>query len=166
MNELIKLVKQWSIDRGLDKAEPKKQLLKLYEEYGELCAGIAKDNTDLIKDSIGDMIVVMTILCQQLGLDMEQVVAGDHDLLEDYWVERDTVEVALYCSNILDNFQKHEGGSYKTQDLIDLLFILRLIAIRYDSTVKECLELAYDEIKGRTGKMVNGVFVKSQDLKE
>ena len=165
MNKTIKLVEKWSIDRGIDKAEPKKQLLKLYEEYGELCAGIAKENIDLIKDSIGDMLVVMTILCQQLKLDMEHVVATKHDMLEERIKELETVEIALYCANILDSFQKHEGRNYKTQDLTDLLFILRLLAIRYGSTVEECYELAYDEIKGRTGQMVNGVFVKTSDLK-
>lgn len=34
------------------------------------------------------------------------------------------------------------------------------------TNVQECLELAYNEIKGRTGKMVDGVFVKSEDLEE
>lgn len=28
----------------------------------------------------------------------------------------------------------------------------------------ECLGAAWDEIKGRTGKTINGVFVKSEDL--
>ena len=29
---------------------------------------------------------------------------------------------------------------------------------------KECLEMAYNVIKGRSGKTVNGVFVKKEDL--
>ena len=29
---------------------------------------------------------------------------------------------------------------------------------------EECLEAAWDEIKGRTGKTIGGVFVKSEDL--
>ncbi|EHQ9055846.1 DUF1642 domain-containing protein [Enterococcus faecium] len=34
------------------------------------------------------------------------------------------------------------------------------------TNIQECLEMAYNEIKGRTGKMVDGVFVKSSDLKQ
>jgi hypothetical protein len=30
--------------------------------------------------------------------------------------------------------------------------------------VKECLGIAYEEIKNRKGKMVNGTFVKEEDL--
>jgi hypothetical protein len=29
----------------------------------------------------------------------------------------------------------------------------------------ECLKMAYDEIKDRKGKMIDGVFVKEEDLK-
>lgn len=30
--------------------------------------------------------------------------------------------------------------------------------------VTECLGIAYDEIKNRKGKMVNGTFIKEEDL--
>lgn len=42
LNKLITNVQQWSVDRGLDKADSKKQMLKLYEEFGELASGLAK----------------------------------------------------------------------------------------------------------------------------
>ena len=29
-----------------------------------------------------------------------------------------------------------------------------------------CLDMAYEKIKGRTGKTINGVFVKEEDIKE
>jgi NTP pyrophosphatase (non-canonical NTP hydrolase) len=99
MKDLITKIKQWSIDRNLDKAQPAKQMLKLIEEVGELASGIAKDNRDVQIDSIGDIFVVLTILSQQLNLDIEN-----------------------------------------------------------------CVESAYNEIKERKGKTVNGVFVKQSDL--
>lgn len=99
MNNLIELIKEWSVERNLHQAEPAKQMLKLIEETGELASGIAKDNQDVIKDSLGDVLVVLVILSQQLGFDLQ-----------------------------------------------------------------ECLEYAYDEIKNRKGKTVNGVFVKESDL--
>lgn len=93
-------INQWAKERGLDKADPAKQVLKLGEEYGELCEFITKDRKmATAKDAIGDMYVVLTILCLQLGLDIE-----------------------------------------------------------------ECIGVAYDEIRDRKGKMINGAFVKESDL--
>lgn len=69
LQELITNVQQWSIDRGLDKADSKKQMLKLYEEFGELASGLAKGNKEVVKDSIGDVVVVLIILAQQQGLE-------------------------------------------------------------------------------------------------
>uniref|UniRef100_UPI001BDB82FC DUF1642 domain-containing protein n=2 Tax=Bacteria TaxID=2 RepID=UPI001BDB82FC len=43
---------------------------------------------------------------------------------------------------------------------------LIILSMQKRTNVQECLEMAYNEIKGRTGKMVDGVFVKSSDLKQ
>ena len=101
MNLTTDLIKMWAKNKGLDKAQPEKQMLKLVEEVGELAQGLAKDNKDQVIDSIGDVYVVLTILSMQLGLD-----------------------------------------------------------------IRECVEEAYEEIKGRQGRMVNGVFVKQEDLND
>lgn len=100
MNKLIKDVEQWFYDRGLENADPTKQMLKLFEESGELAEGLAKDNTELIVDALGDTLVVLIGLSLQLDLDLEQ-----------------------------------------------------------------CLTVAYNEIKDRQGKVINGVFVKEDDIK-
>ena len=36
------------------------------------------------------------------------------------------------------------------------------IAERNNLTIEECLEVAYNDIKDRKGKMVDGVFVKEE----
>ena len=33
-------------------------------------------------------------------------------------------------------------------------------------SMEECLQVAYDDIKDRKGKMINGVFVKESDLQD
>lgn len=99
MNAMIEEVENWSKDKGLDKAESSKQMLKVVEEVGEVAAALARNNQDDLKDGIGDVVVTLIILAQQNGMD-------------------------LY----------------------------------------ECLEQAYGEISGRTGEMIDGVFVKSEDL--
>lgn len=99
LNELTQKIEQWAIDKGLDKAQPEKQMLKLVEEVGELAQGLAKGNLDQVVDSIGDVYVVLKVLSMQLDLNLS-----------------------------------------------------------------DCVSEAYDEIKDRKGKMVDGVFVKEEDL--
>ena len=99
MNQLINKVEQWSLNKGLDKADSSKQFLKVTEEVGEVAAALARGDKAALRDGIGDVVVTLIILAQQNDMDLH-----------------------------------------------------------------ECLNCAYDEIKGRTGEMVNGVFVKSSDL--
>ena len=49
-------------------------------------------------------------------------------------------------------------------DIGDILVVLINIAERNGTTLTECLEVAYDDIKDRKGKMVDGTFVKEADL--
>jgi NTP pyrophosphatase (non-canonical NTP hydrolase) len=101
LNDTKAKIIQWAIDRGLDKVDPSKQMVKLVEEVGELAGGLARDNMDVIKDSLGDIYVVMVILALRLGIDLQ-----------------------------------------------------------------EAIDSAYDVIKDRKGKLINGVFIKQEDLKE
>ncbi|VUX09919.1 helix-turn-helix domain-containing protein [Streptococcus vestibularis] len=46
----------------------------------------------------------------------------------------------------------------------DTLVTIIVLAHQLDLDVTECLSIAYKEIKNRKGKMVNGTFVKEEDL--
>lgn len=46
----------------------------------------------------------------------------------------------------------------------DTVVTLIILAQQKGYTLEECLQVAYAEISGRTGQMVDGVFVKSEDL--
>ena len=83
ITELTARIEEWARERGLDTASPDKQMLKLGEEYGELCQGLAKNRPDQVKDSIGDMYVVLTILSLQLGLDIEDCVMRAYGEIKD-----------------------------------------------------------------------------------
>ena len=39
---------------------------------------------------------------------------------------------------------------------------LIVVADSQNLSLPRCIDLAYDEIKGRTGKMIDGVFVKNE----
>ena len=49
-------------------------------------------------------------------------------------------------------------------ELGDCLVVLTILAQQLDTDLEECLETAYNKIKDRKGTMINGVFVKEQDL--
>lgn len=44
----------------------------------------------------------------------------------------------------------------------DTYVTLIILAMQLDLDLEECLEVAYNEIKGRTGRTVNGVFIKDE----
>ncbi|MDA9072312.1 hypothetical protein N9K75_00400 [bacterium] len=50
-------------------------------------------------------------------------------------------------------------------DIGDCLVVLNNIALMHETTLAECLQVAYDDIKDRKGKMQpNGVFIKEWDV--
>ena len=93
-------IRGWAHARNLIQGSTTdKQFLKLIEEVGELAAGLARKDSVKVMDGIGDAVVVLTILAEQMGF-----------------------------------------------------------------TIEACIEMAWDEIKDRKGKMIDGVFVKEADL--
>jgi len=94
----FELIREWAQNRGLfDKGDIKTQLIKLYEESGELSQAVLKNDRAGIIDAIGDSVVVLTNLAYLVGTDIET-----------------------------------------------------------------CINSAYNEISNRTGKMINGTFVKDE----
>ena len=76
LTQLIKNIENWAEARNLiTGSTPKKQFIKLMEEFGELCSGVSKNKIDVVKDSIGDCFVVMVILAAQRKKD-EMLSAG------------------------------------------------------------------------------------------
>ena len=51
-------------------------------------------------------------------------------------------------------------------DIGDCLVVLINIAERNGLSLTECLSVAYDDIKHRKGRMIDGVFVKEADLED
>lgn len=158
--ELTENIEQWAIDRKLHTADPIKQYDKLIEEFGELMKGINKQDMPMIEDSIGDMYVVMTIMSMQTGNSMV-------DLLEDGGVEtlrpkHATVEYMLILSDLGDLL--NDRISFIMPQIYELKNQLARTCGEYRIDFTDCVGLAYNEIKGRTGIMINGKFVKEADL--
>jgi len=54
-------------------------------------------------------------------------------------------------------------GNDIRDDLGDMLVVMINIMKRNNITMEECLQVAYDDIKDRKGKMIDGIFVKEGD---
>lgn len=70
VSDLIDKIEEWAKERDLDTADSSKQLLRLQEELDELTQGHIKKNHDHVVDSVGDLLVVLIIYCQQMGLSL------------------------------------------------------------------------------------------------
>ena len=160
--ELENKVQQWFVDRNLNEANPIKQFLKLMEESGELFEGIAKDKSGLIYDALGDIQVVLIGLEQQIK-NGAQILANQQEL-----------ELLLMVSslgNIAQKLYAHVCHNDTQMPLIksDLMFldsVISSVSLFNGTDADSCLQIAYDAIKDRKGKMIDGVFVKEEDLEE
>lgn len=160
LHKLITNVQQWSIDRGLDKADSKKQLLKLYEEFGELASGLAKGNKEVVKDSIGDVVVVLIILAQQQGLEK----ISDFNIICNYLQPSNLMPLASETIGLISLRVRRTKGEIEVP-IVRLISHLRTIAKYENLKFEDCLLQAWNEIKDRKGKLIDGVWVKEEDLK-
>ena len=156
MKELILKVEQWAADRNLIAGcQPIDQAMKLFSEAGELADNIGKGRC--VKDDIGDVAVVLTIITKQLGKTLADVDAPQ-------WAEGDNKTLMLKLQNSLTDFVECATfGGFSYGLCRRILNILNAIARNHKTTLEECLAVAYDDIKDRKGVMYNGVFVKSTD---
>lgn len=83
MNELIELVEKWSKDKGLDKAESSKQMLKTVEEVGEVAGALARNDKHELKDGIGDVVVTLIILAQQNDMTLVECLQQAYNEIAD-----------------------------------------------------------------------------------
>ncbi|HEC2144725.1 TPA: MazG-like family protein [Staphylococcus delphini] len=83
MNQLIKQVEQWSIDKNLHNGNPDRQALKFYEEAGEIGAALSRGNLEALKDGIGDTVVTLIILAQQHDWTLQECLQYAYDEIKD-----------------------------------------------------------------------------------
>ncbi|MXV39330.1 hypothetical protein GO491_11695 [Flavobacteriaceae bacterium Ap0902] len=155
MKELIKKVEQWFADREIiENSTALKQALKTSEEVLELQNAIIDDDLDEIKDAIGDIQVTLIGVCLHKKWKFENL-----SIHEDVGVSLDVFSDAVELEKSIVHLK--EFIDFKSSDiLISTLIYLNRISKHYDLTLEGCLKSAYDVIIKRTGKMVNGQFIK------
>ena len=73
-------IRTWAFNRGIYKSgDTKTQLIKLYEEVGELSEAVLKSNNDEFIDAIGDAVVVLTNLAELGGVRIEDCIESAYN---------------------------------------------------------------------------------------
>jgi hypothetical protein len=158
--KVFPLVRNWAEDRGLiSGGSPFTQSLKLYEEFGELCGAVLKNKPEDIKDAVGDIIIVLVNLNAINGIDLESGI----ETYESETISNDT-KICLgslsYFCNIIQFSEEVRKTASASANIINFL---DLICYKYDFTISDCLVAAWNVIKNRTGKTVNGNFIKDEE---
>lgn len=172
VEELVALVNKWAEEKGIhEKGNKKAQLLKTHEELGELIAAHINKDTELKKDSVGDILVT---LINATWFEKQEVENADFSLVFKFAYQKDDIkklveenrdtdsnEILAILSNILIDmlFERKPYALAITAFLININMYCYLDNI--DSL--ECLEIAYNTISKRTGHMdSNGQFIKDK----
>lgn len=170
IQELVPLIQEWAKERGIfDESTAFNQLIKTHEEVGELIKACYDNDKPAIQDAIGDTMICLINYC--------------------YFIDEDFIfavklSESRYCQTLLSTNLQH---AIKTNEALTIILIeedyqrevpilkkqiihhvamlianLHCIALSENTTLEECLNIAYNEIKNRTGKMINGKFVKDE----
>lgn len=141
----VLIVEDWAEPKGLIKLEnANNQRLKLLEEVGETSGAILKQKEKEIKDGIGDIFVVLVILAAQIKSPLDLTFA-----------KREKMHPLFFLSTISRYSMEFENNIYFSTQYLNGL----CESLGYDLT--ECANLAWNEIKDRTGSTVNGTFIKN-----
>lgn len=141
----------WAHDRNLiNGSTPQAQFLKLVEELGEL-------QTDPV-DAIGDASVVLTIICGQTGINLIDVFA--EAVLPRVTFGGDATEILGRLAGDL----ARKRDPYES--LCRVAGLIKALACERGIDMRDAFDVAWNEIKDRKGRMVDGVFVKEADLED
>jgi len=83
----------------------------------------------------------------------------DRNLIEGSTDKDQTLKLMQELGELSDNVCK---GKDVADDIGDCMVVLINIAMRNNLTIDRCLEVAYNDIKDRKGKMVDGIFIKEE----
>ena len=82
--EIEQKIIQWSKDRKIiPNATPQSQLLKAFEEMGELAAAEARNSPSKMEDSVGDVMVCLINYCALRGISIVKCMEYAYDEIKD-----------------------------------------------------------------------------------
>lgn len=162
MQDLIAKIEQWAEDRNIiNGSKPIDQAMKLFSEFGELADNVGKGRD--CRDDIGDCAVVMTIIMAQCGLSFH-AYAENLKFISQYDIKYNVSQLGSNISEFVSDIATNYEISDSSDAFIWCIEYLNVIAMQIGSSLEECVQIAYDDIKDRHGYMKNGIFIKLSDM--
>ena len=167
IQELVPLIQEWAKERGIFKKNtPFDQLLKTHEEVGELIKACYDNDKPAVQDALGDTMICLINYCYMIDGDAISFFSKYKKTFLDEYAKGIYTSITLNetLSGLMRSACVYKIKiSHTTRLSISLIFdCLYTLADLYNTTLEECLNIAYNEIKNRTGKMINGKFVKDE----
>ena len=94
------------------------------------------------------------------------------DLIKQWAIDRNlhTADPTKQMLKLVEEFgelgeamAKGNGGLF-VDAIGDMYVVMTILAMQKGFDIEDCINIAYNEIKDRKGKMIDGVFVKESDL--
>ncbi len=166
IKDLDEKIISWARWRSLHKkGTVEGQVIKTAEEVAELIIGLSKDDKDKIIDSIGDVYVTLVVgnLIQGKAVFERAFKRAEVDSknIVGHYGAPDKAEKII---NLMMATKEVLILGYTTHTISFLLMVIMIVAGENQLNLKNCVESAYQEIKGRKGRIIDGTFVKESDL--
>lgn len=172
IQELVPLIQEWAKERKIyEQLTPFDELLKTHEEVGELIKACYDDDRSAIQDAIGDTMICLINYCYFVFKNKDYAIEIiNARYMFDSFEGSTTINYLGYITRMLivlfnEEFLLQENSKHTRNVFFRLSHISQLIekiAQDNNTTLEECLNIAYNEIKNRTGRIINGKFVKDE----
>nr|DAR45343.1 MAG TPA: NTP-PPase-like protein [Caudoviricetes sp.] len=170
IQELVPLIQEWAKEREIYKKITRfNQLIKTHEEVGELIKACYDNDKTAIQDAIGDVMVTLINYCYKERIDVLEQINNVLNFEE----KRGYIKVQL-ALNIQDSLNRLMHANFRLlgiggetpflyfYEITSIIGYLDDIAFLENTTLEECLNIAYNEIKNRKGIIINGKFIKDE----
>ena len=166
IQELVPLIQEWAKEREIyEELTPFDELLKTHEEVGELIKACYGDYKPAIQDAIGDVMVTLINYCYFKKIDFvkvyEQIQYDDSEAINIYCALTVNDIIAFFLRDLFYSWNKSLKVTIFST-VSNILKNLHNITINENTSLEECLNIAYNEIKNRTGRIINRKFVKDE----
>lgn len=150
MSNLCINIEQWILSKNLNNAKSDMQILKLYEELGELSQAVNINDYHEIKDAIGDIFVAACTLMSQLKININY---NFKQSMSNQSKQNDVINISLAINQIATSYQGNQSVCHKK--ILGLFHNLEKFCSHTDFTLKDAVQYAYNQIKNRSQAYAN-----------
>lgn len=103
---------------------------------------------------------------------MEQITAeilhwaSERGLLDKKNILKQLAKLGEEYGEVCEAINKRKSSFDIASEIGDMYVVLTILAAQHNVHMHNCVEIAYQKIANRTGETIDGMFVKSEDIKK